>query len=92
MAVPALHPLLAPSVELFGFASLAMEESGPGAAGFGTCGFGPALFWQGDGLAPGTAKGAGQAPISIIPWRFSAPLDLLDGSVRGREGRERLGR
>lgn len=92
MAVLALHPLLAPSAELLSFASLAVEESGPGAAGFGMCGFGPALFWQGDGLAPGTAKGVGRAPISIIPWRFSAPLDLLDGSAQGREGRERLGR
>lgn len=90
MAVPALHPLLARRAQLLGFASLAVEESGPGATGFGTCGFGPAVFWQGDGLAPGTAKGVGRAPISIIPWRFSAPLDLLDGSTRGREGRERL--
>lgn len=62
-------------------ASSAIEGFGAAAAGFGTCGFGPALRWQGDGLAPGPAKGVGPAPISTLPWRISAPPDLLDWSA-----------
>jgi len=60
-----------------------VEGLGPAAAGFGTRGFGPGGLWRGDGLAPGTGKGVGPAPVSILSWRISAPLDLFDGIWRG---------
>lgn len=85
VAVPVLHPLLAPGTEPLharAGASSAVEGFGPAATGFDTCGFGPTLLWQGNGLALGAAKGLGPAPVSILPRRISAPLDLLDGSAR----------
>lgn len=85
-AVPALPPLLAGGAELLGFASLAVEESGPGAEDLARVALAPLFSGKGMVWLQEQPRALAGLPFPSFPGGFSAPLDLLDGSARaGRD-------